>query len=55
MSAGEALAFLSRLDVCFGPVNTLPEAFEDENVAARGMILRDELGRRHHRAGHPVS
>ena len=47
MSADEALAFLSGLDVCFGPVNTLPEAFEDENVQARGMILRDDAGRRH--------
>jgi len=47
MSADEALTFLSGLDVCFGRVNTLPEAFDDENVAARGMILRDSLGRRH--------
>ncbi len=47
MTADEALAFLSGLDVCFGPVNTLPEAFEDENVKARGMVLRDDLGRRH--------
>jgi crotonobetainyl-CoA:carnitine CoA-transferase CaiB-like acyl-CoA transferase len=47
MSADQALTFLSGLDVCFGPVNTLPEAFEDENVKAHGMILRDDLGRRH--------
>jgi crotonobetainyl-CoA:carnitine CoA-transferase CaiB-like acyl-CoA transferase len=47
MSADQALTFLSGLDVCFGPVNTLPEAFEDENVKARGMVLRDDLGRRH--------
>ena len=47
MSAAEAVAFLSGLDVCFGPVNTLPEAFADENVTARGMVLRDDLGRRH--------
>jgi crotonobetainyl-CoA:carnitine CoA-transferase CaiB-like acyl-CoA transferase len=43
----EAVAWLSGLDVCFGEVNTLPEAFADANVVARGMILRDELGRRH--------
>jgi crotonobetainyl-CoA:carnitine CoA-transferase CaiB-like acyl-CoA transferase len=43
----EAIAYLSGLDVCFGPVNTLPEAFADANVAARGMLLTDELGRRH--------
>jgi len=47
MSADEAVTFLSGFDVCFGPVNTLPEAFEDENAKARGMILRDEAGRRH--------
>jgi len=47
MSADEALTFLSGLDVCFGRVNTLPEALEDENVQARGMILRDDAGRRH--------
>ena len=47
MSSDEAFAFLSGLDVCFGPVNSLPDAFEDENVRARGMILRDDLGRRH--------
>jgi len=43
----ECLAFLSRLDVCYGPVNTLPEALEDPNVLGRGMLLRDEAGRRH--------
>jgi crotonobetainyl-CoA:carnitine CoA-transferase CaiB-like acyl-CoA transferase len=47
LSADEALAFLAGLDVCFGRVNTLPEALEDENVLARGMILRDGAGRRH--------
>ncbi len=47
MSADQASTFLSGLDVCFGPVNTLPEAFEDENVKARSMVLRDDLGRRH--------
>jgi crotonobetainyl-CoA:carnitine CoA-transferase CaiB-like acyl-CoA transferase len=43
----EAEAWLSGLDVCFGPVNTLPEAFADRNVAARGAVVRDEAGRRH--------
>jgi crotonobetainyl-CoA:carnitine CoA-transferase CaiB-like acyl-CoA transferase len=47
MSAQEAQAFLSGLDVCFGALNTLPEAFEDANMKARGSILRDDLGRRH--------
>jgi crotonobetainyl-CoA:carnitine CoA-transferase CaiB-like acyl-CoA transferase len=47
MSADEALSFLGSLDVCFGRVNTLPEALEDENVLARGVILHDAEGRRH--------
>jgi crotonobetainyl-CoA:carnitine CoA-transferase CaiB-like acyl-CoA transferase len=38
---------LSALDVCFGPVNTLPEALEDENVKARGMVIQGPEGRRH--------
>jgi crotonobetainyl-CoA:carnitine CoA-transferase CaiB-like acyl-CoA transferase len=47
MSAAEAETFLSGLDVCFGPLQTLPEAFADPNITARGSILRDDLGRRH--------
>ena len=43
----ENLEFLSRLDVCYAPVNTLPEALDDPGVAARGMVLQDEHGRRH--------
>jgi crotonobetainyl-CoA:carnitine CoA-transferase CaiB-like acyl-CoA transferase len=43
----ELIAWLARLDVCFAPVNTLPEAFDDRNVAARGMALTDARGRRH--------
>ena len=39
----ENLAFLSTLDVCYAPVNTLPEALE----AAREKLLTDERGRRH--------
>ena len=41
------LEWLGRLDVCFAPVNTLPEAFRDPNLMARGMVLTDESGRRH--------
>jgi crotonobetainyl-CoA:carnitine CoA-transferase CaiB-like acyl-CoA transferase len=37
------LAFLSQLDVCYAPVNTLPEALE----AAADKLITDELGRRH--------
>lgn len=38
---------LAGLDVCFGAVNTLPQAFEDPQVLARGMVLRDDQGRPH--------
>jgi crotonobetainyl-CoA:carnitine CoA-transferase CaiB-like acyl-CoA transferase len=43
----ECVAWLSTLDVCFGPVQTLPEALADRQLNARGMILRDAAGRRH--------
>jgi crotonobetainyl-CoA:carnitine CoA-transferase CaiB-like acyl-CoA transferase len=34
-------------DVCFAPVKTVREAFDDEHAQARGMVLRDEAGREH--------
>lgn len=37
------LALLAPLDVCYAPVNTLPEALD----AARDKLLTDERGRRH--------
>jgi crotonobetainyl-CoA:carnitine CoA-transferase CaiB-like acyl-CoA transferase len=37
----EHLDFLSKLDVCYAPVNTLPEALDNEK------LLTDERGRRH--------
>jgi crotonobetainyl-CoA:carnitine CoA-transferase CaiB-like acyl-CoA transferase len=43
----ECTAWLGTLDVCWGPVNTFPEALDDPGLNARGMILRDERGRRH--------
>jgi crotonobetainyl-CoA:carnitine CoA-transferase CaiB-like acyl-CoA transferase len=43
----EWTAWIAQLDVCYGPVNTLPEALEDENLKARGMVLMDDKGRRH--------
>lgn len=46
-SLADWLAFLSRLDVCYGPVNTLPEALADINVASRGMVRTDAAGARH--------
>jgi crotonobetainyl-CoA:carnitine CoA-transferase CaiB-like acyl-CoA transferase len=46
-SLSEWMTFLSALDVCFAPVNTLPEALDDPNLRARGMLLTDDSGRRH--------
>ena len=43
----EATAWLATLDLCFAAVKTLPEAFADANVLARGMLMADELGRQH--------
>lgn len=42
-SLADNLALLAGLDVCYAPVNTLPEALE----AANEKLLRDEQGRRH--------
>ena len=39
----ENLDFLSRLDVCYAPVHTLPEAL----AAAADKLLKDDQGRRH--------
>src|SRR5690606_24619981 len=40
-------ARLEQLDLCFGAVNTLPQALSDPQVQARGMVLHDADGRRH--------
>jgi crotonobetainyl-CoA:carnitine CoA-transferase CaiB-like acyl-CoA transferase len=40
-------AWLATMDVCYGVVNTLPEAFDDPNLLARGMVLRDDADRPH--------
>jgi crotonobetainyl-CoA:carnitine CoA-transferase CaiB-like acyl-CoA transferase len=39
--------WLATLDVCYGRVNTLPEAVAHPNLMARGMVRRDETNRRH--------
>jgi crotonobetainyl-CoA:carnitine CoA-transferase CaiB-like acyl-CoA transferase len=46
-SLAEWNRYLETLDVCFGRINTLPEALAQQNLEARKMIRRDELGRRH--------
>ena len=43
----EWLQWLSTFDVCYAPVNSIPEAFEDDNLSARRSILVDDQGRRH--------
>ncbi len=40
-------AWLGSMDVAFGSVKTLPEAFADPNLIEREMLLRDEDGRPH--------
>ena len=44
--------YLATLGVCFGRINTLPEAVAHPNLVARGMIRRDATGRRH--VGPPI-
>lgn len=43
---------LGALDVCFGPVRSLTEAFADPNLVDRGMLLHDDAGRPH--VGSPI-
>lgn len=43
----EWVEWFEPLDVCFAPVNTLPEALADEQARARGMVVDDERGRPH--------
>lgn len=44
--------FLATLDVCYGRVNSLPEAVAHPNLTRRGMIRRDKKGRLH--VGPPI-
>ena len=39
--------YLATLDVCYGRVNTLPEALMHPNLQAQQMVLPDQSGRRH--------
>jgi len=44
--------WLAELDVCYGPVRTLPEVIADPGLVARGTVLRDAQGRPH--IGSPI-
>jgi crotonobetainyl-CoA:carnitine CoA-transferase CaiB-like acyl-CoA transferase len=46
-SLSEWMRFLAPLDVCYAPVNTLPEALDDLNLRVLGMLVTDEIGRSH--------
>jgi len=39
--------WLAKLDICYGPVNTLPEAIADPNLLKRGAIVVADDGRKH--------
>jgi crotonobetainyl-CoA:carnitine CoA-transferase CaiB-like acyl-CoA transferase len=39
--------WLATLDICYGPVNTLPEAIADPNLLKRGAVLTEADGRKH--------
>jgi crotonobetainyl-CoA:carnitine CoA-transferase CaiB-like acyl-CoA transferase len=41
------MQWLATLDICYGPVNTLPEAITDPNLLERGAVLTDGGGRKH--------
>jgi crotonobetainyl-CoA:carnitine CoA-transferase CaiB-like acyl-CoA transferase len=40
-------AFLEPIDLCWAPVRSLKDGFEDENSATRQMLLRDAQGNPH--------
>ncbi|NKJ48545.1 hypothetical protein CIC12_17730 [Burkholderia sp. SG-MS1] len=52
MTADQWDACLAKLDVCYAVLKTLPEALEDENALARGMVLKDAEGHTH--VGPPI-
>jgi crotonobetainyl-CoA:carnitine CoA-transferase CaiB-like acyl-CoA transferase len=41
------MEWLATLDICYGPVNTLPEAIADPNLLKRGAIVVSDDGRKH--------
>jgi crotonobetainyl-CoA:carnitine CoA-transferase CaiB-like acyl-CoA transferase len=41
------MTWLATLDICYGPVNSLPEAIADPNLKKRRAIVVGEDGRKH--------
>jgi crotonobetainyl-CoA:carnitine CoA-transferase CaiB-like acyl-CoA transferase len=41
------MQWLDTLDICYGPVNTLPEAIADANLLKRGAVVVAKDGRKH--------
>jgi crotonobetainyl-CoA:carnitine CoA-transferase CaiB-like acyl-CoA transferase len=41
------MQWLDTLDICYGPVNTLPEAIADANLLLRKAIVTADDGRKH--------
>jgi crotonobetainyl-CoA:carnitine CoA-transferase CaiB-like acyl-CoA transferase len=46
-SQAEWVEWFHDRDVCFAPVKSVREAFDDEHARARGMVLVDEADREH--------
>ena len=46
-SRAEWEAFLSGVDLCWAPVRTLKDGFDDAQTKARGMVMKDGAGNRH--------
>ncbi|HSC60930.1 MAG TPA: CoA transferase [Rhizomicrobium sp.] len=46
-SRAEWETFLSEIDLCWAPVRSLKDAFDDPHTLARGMLLKDSAGNSH--------
>jgi crotonobetainyl-CoA:carnitine CoA-transferase CaiB-like acyl-CoA transferase len=46
-SRAEWETFLSGVDLCWAPVRTLKDGFDDAQTKARGMVMKDSAGNRH--------